>query len=96
MKRSSACWKLGSISKIMKCRLFSGGIFAGQCPVTDRAWKAGNRQQTVGPDRFATAMVKLEFIEQTFPVMSLRGGPEGADVAISRSAVRYAKKVSVH
>ena len=64
MKRSSACWKLGSISKIMKCRLFSGGIFAGQCPVTDRAWQAGNRRHTIGPSRFVPAAVKLEFSGQ--------------------------------
>ncbi len=38
--------------------------FAGQCPVTARAWQAGNRRQTIGPARFVSAAVKLEFIGQ--------------------------------
>ena len=29
--------------------------FAGQCPVTIRAWQAGNIRYTIGPTRFDTA-----------------------------------------
>ena len=35
--------------------------FAGQCPVTARAWQAGNRRKTIGPSRFVSAEIKLEF-----------------------------------
>ncbi len=36
--------------------------FTGQCPVTARAWKAGNRRQTIGPSRFVSVAVILGFI----------------------------------
>ncbi len=38
--------------------------FAGQCPVTARAWKACDQRHTIGPARFVSAEVKLEFAGQ--------------------------------